>query len=386
MSYELIALSTQLRIAICSLVTVLLTILTTEPACAQTASPAPPSRTTECRIDFDSAVVWVSRDYAGYLDRRRGAEKQLDDWTSSVRNAVERESNPARCTAELQRYIAVFRERDHHIELWEDLSEERSAGSAETSIPAVSGQGEIELTFADDSTAVLRIASFGQQKKGVIDSVVSANRQRLLQTPYLVIDVRGNGGGWNAAYDAIIPFIYTRPIQVDGMEGWVSQGTIDNLRRRVQSPATPEALKAQFRQLLQQMDGKAGSFIPISQNYEIRKDTVFPNPRRVAILIDRRCVSTCEQFLLDARQSGKVSILGKASTRGLLDYGNAQTRTLPSGIRKLAIPASRSLRLPANPLDAMGVAPTVRIPDNEKDPLAFALRFVATKSESAVVR
>jgi hypothetical protein len=94
------------------------------------------------------------------------------------------------------------------------------------------------------------------------------------------------------------------------------------------------------------------------------------------VLVDGRCASTCEQFLLDARQSRKVKILGDRSTRGLLDYGNALTTPLPSGERRMHVPTTRSRRLPAIPLDLAGIMPDVRLPLNEPDPVAFARRYL----------
>lgn len=84
-------------------------------------------------------------------------------------------------------------------------------------------------------------------------------------------------------------------------------------------------------------------------------------PRRVAILIDRDCGSSCEQFLLDMRQSYKVKLFGRP-THGALDYSNLRPHLLPSGRRTLFYATSRSMRLPALPVDVAGVQPDVLLP------------------------
>ena len=84
-------------------------------------------------------------------------------------------------------------------------------------------------------------------------------------------------------------------------------------------------------------------------------------PRRIGILIDRPCGSSCEQFLLEARQSFKVKLYGRP-TAGALDYSNLRPHTLPSGQRVLWYATSRSLRLPTFPIDAGGVQPDEYLP------------------------
>ena len=42
------------------------------------------------------------------------------------------------------------------------------------------------------------------------------------------------------------------------------------------------------------------------------------------------------------------------------------------------MPMTRSRRLPETPLDAIGLAPDVRIPREEADPIAFARRYILT--------
>ena len=90
------------------------------------------------------------------------------------------------------------------------------------------------------------------------------------------------------------------------------------------------------------------------------------------MLVDRRCASTCEQFVLDARQSRKVKVLGTGATRGLLDYGNSRAVQLPSGQRQLHVPFTRSHRLPESPMDMVGIMPDVRLRKSETDAVEFA--------------
>jgi hypothetical protein len=121
-----------------------------------------------------------------------------------------------------------------------------------------------------------------------------------------------------------------------------------------------------------------GTFICIeADSCDTTLPEVFPLPSRVAILMDSECASTTEQFLLLARQSKKVTLFGQHSA-GVLDYANVRLFTLPSGNCFLAIPTTRSRRLPKEPIDNIGIAPDVHIrnlssPQTSGDP---AVEFV----------
>jgi hypothetical protein len=97
---------------------------------------------------------------------------------------------------------------------------------------------------------------------------------------------------------------------------------------------------------------------------------VLANPRRIALLIDGRCGSSCEEFVLLVRQSFKVKTFGRP-TAGSLDYSNLRPHDLPSGKRRLFYATSRSLRLPSNPIDAGGIGPDQLLPVPESE-AAFA--------------
>lgn len=84
-------------------------------------------------------------------------------------------------------------------------------------------------------------------------------------------------------------------------------------------------------------------------------------PARVAVLVDRDCGSSCEQFLLAARQSFRVKLIGRNSG-GALDYSNLRMQPLPSGLRQLAYATSRSARLPHLQVDLDGIQPDIYLP------------------------
>lgn len=362
-----------------------LVIVTGAGGCATSTRPEPASApvaaevvtNAACVSDVDSALAVMSRDYAGYRDNASARPAALAAVVDSARRDARRATDGANCLVAIRRLLAFF--PDHHLQVGD-----RNPPPAQPTDTAARASRPVEpprrpsVQWLDDSTALLRIPSFGTSWKPVIDSVIANDRARLLATPYLIIDVRRNGGGWTEGYASIIPLIYTGPIRMPGAEAWASAGNMQAARDMIASPQTPEAMKAHGRKVLERMEANPGTYVAFAEDSEKRLDTVFPMPKRVAILADKGCLSTCESFLLEATQSTKVTVLGTENTGGFLDYGNLRRIDLPSGERRLFMPMTRSRRLPAMPLDAIGLAPDVRIPKGEADAIEFARRFLRT--------
>lgn len=93
------------------------------------------------------------------------------------------------------------------------------------------------------------------------------------------------------------------------------------------------------------------------------------------ILVNRRTASSGEAFVLDAKQSKKVKILG-TPTYGAIDYGTACFFDFGCGNYKLMMPTWRSMRLPEYPIDNIGIQPDIYIDKSVKDWVKFAVDFM----------
>lgn len=236
---------------------------------------------------------------------------------------------------------------------------------------------ELFLRRLSPTTFWLRIPDFDDGRFAPLKAALAAQADALATAPNLIIDLRNNGGGSDYVYGPISPLIYTRPVYSVGVE---LRATADNvaLRREiipkiVDSPDTVTQLQAQIR-LMEQNLGKYVQ--PDRQPFSIsRQEAVLPFPKRVAVLIDG-AGSTGEQFLLEARQSHKVTLFGQRNSAGILDFANVVDMDSPSGRFHLQWATSRSLRVPDDPVDPDGIAPDVRVPDTERDPVRFAQRWL----------
>ena len=63
------------------------------------------------------------------------------------------------------------------------------------------------LESISKNTLLLRIPSFERSNKDLIDSLLDSNDKLIKNTQNLIIDLRGNGGGFDISYKKIIPYI-----------------------------------------------------------------------------------------------------------------------------------------------------------------------------------
>ena len=332
------------------------------------------SAATACVTDFDTLYSIVTRDYSGYQDRMRENRSRIVMVADSVRGAIRTVATDSACTATITRWTALFREHDHHFQFWQPR-QATTAPATSTGAPAADPRRPT-IQFIDDSTAVITVRDLNRRYTPAIDSLVDTNRTRLLATPYLVVDFRRNSGGATAAYRSIMDLIYTDPIPREGFDTWITPRTIAAMRPYLDAPDIDSTLRAEMRSAIQRYETTGKPFFHEAEARHIRYDTVYAMPRAVAVLTGRGCASSCEQFVIDAMYSKKVTVFGTEHTAGMLDYGNITFTTLPSGLRRLGTATTRSRRLPARPLDKTGVVPQVLIPKDEQDPIRFAIEHI----------
>jgi len=209
-----------------------------------------------------------------------------------------------------------------------------------------------------DSTVLLRIPSFRLSAKQAIDSVLEQNKELILGTPYLIIDLRNNGGGSDQSYANIIPYLYTNPIRIVGLEFLSTKLNNQRMEKFINNPQFSEEEREWAKKSLEKLNRHLGEFVNLEENIvSIEElDTIYPYPKQVGILINEYCGSTTEQFLLAAKQSKKVKLFGKP-TMGALDISNLNAVDSPCREYRLWYGLTRSYRIPEMAIDGIGIQP-----------------------------
>ena len=204
----------------------------------------------------------------------------------------------------------------------------------------------------------LRIPSFQIESKSAIDKVLEDNKDIILKTENLIIDLRNNGGGASMSFSGLIPYLYTNPIRGVNIEFLSTE--LNNKRSLEHSTNSNfnESTRQWYKSHYDTLQSRLGEFVsPYESEVSITQyDTVYAFPKNVGIIIDKDCVSATEQFLLFAKQSKKVKLFG-TSTSGMLDVANMYYIESPCKELLFGYCLSRSLGLPEMTIDDIGLLP-----------------------------
>lgn len=216
----------------------------------------------------------------------------------------------------------------------------------------------VSVKKLDDKTLCIQIGTFSDWNARAIDSVFKANEGLLKSMPYLVLNLRGNGGGSDFAYKPILPYIYSGPMIGIGVDVLATEDNINGWKQIIKRNL-PEKVRSGIQEVIDSMEKHVGEFVSSADDDTLAFDKVEPFPKKVAVLIDGGCGSTTEQFLLAARQSKKVTLMGQ-HTAGVLDYSNVRMAQLPCKEIGLAYATTKSRRInKGQAIDNIGIKPKV---------------------------
>lgn len=235
---------------------------------------------------------------------------------------------------------------------------------------------DFSLKSLDNQTFYIRIPSFGVSY-AMVDSLLKIHDLTIRRSPYLIIDIRENGGGMNSSFPAILKYLNTHNFKDIHSH---FRSTADNLL--AEKAIIDKALKEEWisekeakpwQETLAKNQKQIGKMVKYAPE-NIKFKEVLPNPKKVAVLINEHCYSSAEYFVYFAKQSKKVTLFGK-NTGGMMDYGNVRNMPLPCSLFELRLPTTRTGWVDYAPIDNVGFQPDVRIPDNEKDWVKFVQNY-----------
>ena len=300
----------------------------------------------DCLENFNFLETKISNDYAGFADKVNAST--IDEYnriTGLYREKAKEVNSIKRCELLLDKWLEYF--NDKHLRL--DITK------------------NIYWTFIkiDSTTILFRIPNFAWESKPIIDSLIRTNYETITSTPILILDLRGNGGGIDYSYLELLPFIYTHPYESKGTSWWASEGNINFFEEALEQGSIKKGHEEDTKKLIKALKMNPNTFVTVDTADLVKRDTVYKYPLKVGVIVNDYCASSCEQFLLSAKNSKKTTIFG-TNTLGVLDYSNSVPVDMPLENMQIRFPMTRSNRLPDYPIDNIGIEPDVRItlPDN----------------------
>ncbi|MFN8948584.1 MAG: S41 family peptidase [Alphaproteobacteria bacterium] len=343
-------------------------IVAPSPSLAAAASVA-----ENCKRDIAYLPDFLIANDTGAADNRRvrGEAAIAAAQDKAMREASAATSEEA-CRVIIQAYLGAW--RDGHLAVvpgdWSPAKEAAEAPSGDAPAPATP---QARIAWLSDKTVLLTLPTFFASAAEGIVKMMADNRKRLERTPNWIIDVRDNNGGDDGTYAPITDAVIGNPIFIAGVEFLSTPANIEATAGLCDfyAPGDKNCIAALERLVTAMRAVPPGTYAPHPSlgDTVTRIDPDEPRrkrPARVAVLTDRECGSSCEQFLLAMKQAWNVKLFGRRTT-GALDYSNLRPHKLPSGKRLILYATSRSKRLPHLPVDAVGVLPDVFLPPPADD-------------------
>ena len=333
------------------------TLLSIQPIDAQTRE--------EALSEFDWLTGFIQRNYPGYEIKTQGKEYEWNQRTAALRNIIIQ--RPDTLPLAMDQYVRCF--NDGHLRVNttpEGNAKFQPIRQRELARRAKSHRTESFNMYytakaMNDSTFFLRIPSFADSES---NKIVEKNLKEITSRPYLIVDLRGNGGGNDMNFQTLMALVYSQPYLTHGVELYATHDFLSLYRKL--ATENPKETWAKFCQdMADSVAQHLGGYVlrPGLQRIRlIKRDSVYPYPRKVGILIHGRNASSAEQFILEAKNSEKVTLFGNEPTQGTIDLSNVYSFTSPLGWFQLSIPTTRSCRWPDITIDGKGIAPQIPVP------------------------
>ncbi|NTE03272.1 hypothetical protein G6M26_42195 [Agrobacterium tumefaciens] len=228
------------------------------------------------------------------------------------------------------------------------------------------------FTLLDQKTSLIKLPSFKSKYRTQIDSLIITHKAQLAHCEHLIIDIRDNSGGSTNSFEKLLPYLYTNPIKVDGGVVWATEDNIKDCYD-IEYPDISAQNKQEMKKDVKKLREHLGQHYQLYNEKIIKFSKILKYPSRISILINNSTASSAELFLLRAEQSKKVTLYGQ-NTSGAVDYGETVFTSLPCKFYSLYYPASKSLHSVKRPLDNIGIAPNVTIPESETDWINFVIK------------
>ena len=316
------------------------------------ASCATKTSTETFKDDLDFAIAEVEENYAGFPLL---TEKELAEY--EIMKAAVRDSVDAGVYSDFDgvgHYLAWFQQwhlrtaYDAHGYLWKKQFINYNA--------QFNYNPQKVSCKVDDDTWLIRFPSCSGEpdekwiKQSVKDYQASGCK-------YLIIDIRGNGGGNDQYYEPYLALLYDTPAVTDGIDFFYTK---KNLHRF--SKLTPLPLIARLYLSWGKDKSKERVMWPIEEEHKIEYSSISTLPEAAALIIDNHVGSSGESMVLNICASSKrTTVYGRDNTYGVLDISNCTTVELPYSKYFILIPVTVSHRLPDRGIDKTGIAPDVRL-------------------------
>ncbi|TAF63915.1 MAG: hypothetical protein EAZ55_12470 [Cytophagales bacterium] len=230
----------------------------------------------------------------------------------------------------------------------------------------------------NDSTCYVHIKSFDGSLASKFDSAYKVILPIITQKPYLIVDVRDNGGGSDRNWQELGKLTYTNPYPASTTYVYCTADIITRYKEVVAEVKANEAdygkgLAKYFEKRIEKMQKQPEqSFYPLSDEKKVViAGGGSKTPQKIVVLFNRYSASAAEGFILHAANSKKTILMGENSG-GYIAYGNLFPLKTPNGYTFYCTTQKTPSRLQ---YEIVGIPPQVYAQNNE-DWIVQALKLL----------
>ncbi|WMN12239.1 S41 family peptidase [Marivirga salinae] len=260
--------------------------------------------------------------------------------------------------------------------VWPEVKQQQSKNKIQSKF------NEFHLTYIDN-IPYLRLPDFYSVEPSFLDSLLQSNHNKIINSDFMIVDVRGNSGGNDGTYFPVLPYVLNGPIELPVNGFWLSEYNTEMIiaAMAANQGLSVEEYAVQEKKTYESFISNKGTayFKNPNKHWTFQADTLYEGPKKVIILTDEGTASSGETFVYRANKSEKVVVYGQ-NTAGVVDGFNGIYQDI--GCFQVVFPSSfRATDIKENPIDPYGIAPDVYV--NEKDDvLSYAIEHMKHLIES----
>jgi hypothetical protein len=223
----------------------------------------------------------------------------------------------------------------------------------------------------NDSTSYVHIKTFDGSLFSKFDSAYQVIVPKIKQKPYLIIDIRDNGGGSDRCWNELAKLIYTQPFKSDVTFAYATPDIIQRYEEQYakikaeEQKYSAKTVKYMEERIALLKNAKSGTFVSASKKSgkpeTYKFDKVEKMPQKVVLMFNRNSASAAEGLILVGLNSRKTITFGENSG-GYIAYGNIMPVKTPSGYTLRAATQKTPNRVK---YEKTGIPPQIRAQANE---------------------
>ncbi|MCD2518073.1 S41 family peptidase [Massilia sp. G4R7] len=312
-----------------------------------------------CRADLDDIAAFLPLNDAGARDHLVSHGDRIERALRQAREDAARAADPGACDAVLHAYLEAWRPGHlsvSHLGAVTAAAQVRAGTAGDPRLPTLAMLGK--------DSVLLTIPSFKDPYAAAVRTLLTDHRAQLETHRNWIIDVRDNGGGADLTYAPLLPWLLDGSYSVHRTEFLVTPANLKAQEDICRLTSEQKACMEMIGPIVAKMRAAPNASFVLSGDARVGVETIGKReakaPAKVAVLVDRDCGGTCEQFLLTVRTGFRVKLVGRPSA-GVIDVANMRPHPLSSG-RVLKYGTSRSTRASDLRIDTIGIQPDILLP------------------------